>query len=354
MKGKILAALLIALLIVNISSCGYDPKNENIDKTIEVENFAAGYIELLDTDDTSSNFILENEPNNGALNPDEIVRDVSNLGQLRLFSSINLTKASIWWSEEKEEYYIYLNEWDAYRSLRGLSSYHNWVYFTDNCISVDREATTIAIIDQHGKYDEPTILTYHFNRSNNLVELHAVPLNIKASSEDDIFFVNMHTADHGYYFLTSNMRGNHDWPLFIFETTDGGKSWNQILTNTFSVGASDSINIFKFISSNVGMIGFRYIELEDLCERTYFTVDGGLTWEQISQLPYPFDLKKTHHWYSEIIDLEQNGDRYYLTVEIHGTLVAVEGSDCSFPSERITIEFRFESKDLINWSLIET
>ena len=71
-------------------------------------------------------------------------------------------------------------------------------------------------------------------------------------------------------------------------------------------------------------------------------------------MPYPFDLEKTHDWYSEIVNLKQNEDRYELTVEIRGTLVAAEGADSTFPSEYTTIEVRFASKDLIHWSLMET
>ena len=360
MKKRIFAILLSALLMASATACNYTPDNipEN-----ETESTLEG------TEDTP-NSPEKDESSNETPNQNEIVRDVPGLGQLRYLSRPTyLTKASIWRSNEKEEYYIYINEWDAYRPMLGLSSYHCWWYLTDNCITIDNEAATIAIIDQDGKHHEPTLITYRFNKSDNLVELHAVPLNIKASSEYDTFFVNMLNEDHGYYFLTSNMDGDHywrinefpggdvdkvwEWPLFMFETTDGGKSWNQMSTNTFSPGASDHINILKFVSPQVGIISFRYIDVEDLCDRTYLTLDGGLTWTQLSQLPYPFDLKKTHNWYSEIIDLEQKAERYYLTVKVCGILIAIEGSGDSYPSDRTTIEIRFESEDLINWNLIE-
>ena len=273
-------------------------------------------------------------------NPNEVIRDVPQLGKLKLFSGNNLTKASIW-RDENGEFFLYINEWDAYRQLSGLSSYRNWFYFTDNCIVIDDKTTTISLVDQNGKHDEPTIISYHFNRDNALVELHAVPLNIKASSEYDTFFVNMHTTDHGYYFLTSRMDGSLDqrvdgvqgWPLFMFETTDGGKSWHQILTNTFDFCTSDDINIIKFVSPNVGIISFRYVNLEDLCERTYLTLDGGLIWNPISQLPYPPDKE----WgYSEVVDLAFIDGFYYLTVKI---------------SDNNQGELQFCSKDLKNWTL---
>ena len=361
MKKRILAMLLSALLVANINACSQPANNIPENKT---EDSVESIVEK--TTETE-------ESNNELPNQNETLRDVPELGQLKLFTSRNLTTASIW-TDQKGEYYIYINEWDAYRHLRGLSSYH-FLYFapygyaSDNNIVVESETATIAIIDQDGKHDEPTLITYHFNKSNNLVELHAVPLNIKANSEYDTYIVNMHDADHGYYFLTPRIDGRQDWrinefqgsdvdkfwgwPWFMFETTDGGKSWNQISTNTFFPGASDCINILKFGSPQVGIISFRYVEVEDLCDRTYLTLDGGLTWTQLSQLPYPFDLNKPRTWYSEIIDFDQNDDRYYLTVKVCGTLEAVEGSDYSFPSEYTTIGFCFESKDLINWNLIE-
>lgn len=360
MKKRIFITLLSAVLAANMSACRYIPQNNYESKTNTMS---------FDTKDTLSS-PLENESNNGLPNQNETVRDVPELGQLKLLSHPHLTKASTWWSYEKEEYYIYINEWDTYRPLMvGVSSYRIWGGFTDNSTIIDNETATFATIYQAGKHDEPIILTYHFNRNNTLVELHAVPLNIVASSEYDTYFVIMHDTNHGYYFLTPRMDGDQDWridrfpgwhmdgilgwPLFIFETTDGGKSWNQISTNTFPPHISDYINIVKFISPNIGIISFRYEGFEDLCERTYLTLDGGLTWHQISQLSYPFDLKKTHTWYSEVSDIDQLDDHYYLTVEVRGTLVAVENSDYSFPSEYTIVEFRFESKDLINWSLIE-
>lgn len=325
---KEIATLLLAstLLTASLTACQKTPDGGD-----KIDNATPEITTVETTSDT--------KPSDTA-NPNEVIRDVPKLGKLKLFSGNYLTKASIWRNED-EEFFLYINEWDAYRQLSGLSSYRNWFYFTDNCIVIDDKTTTITLIDQVGKHDEPTIITYHFNRDNALVELHAVPLNIIASSEYDTFFVNMHTADHGYYFLTPSIDGNQDWrmdgvqgwPLFMFETTDGGKSWNQISTNTFTFCTSDHINIIKFVSPNVGIISFRYVNIEDLCERTYLTLDGGLTWNPISQLPYPPDKK----WgYSEVVDLALIDGFYYLTVKI---------------SDNNQEELQFCSKDLTNWTL---
>ena len=252
----------------------------------------------------------------------------------------NLTKKASIWRDKEGELYIYIKEWDVYRYMPNLSSY-NSLYFNDNCIVVDSETATVSVIHQYGKNDEPTIITYHFNRNDENVQSHSVKLNIKASSEHDTFFVNMHDSDHGYYFLTPNMdgfadkrmSGVHEWPLFMFETTDGGKSWNQISTNVLDPNTSDYINIFKFISPQVGILSFRDLGAVELFDRTYLTVDGGLTWNHISQLPHSEMVK----WYSEVIDLEYIDDRYYLKVKCYG--------------DAEKKELRFCSEDLINWSL---
>lgn len=326
---KEIATLLLAstLLTASLTACQKTPDGGD-----KIDNTTPEITTIETTPDT--------KPNDTA-NPNEVIRDVPKLGKLKLFSGNYLTQASIW-QDENGEFFLYINEWDAYRHLSGLTSYpyHYWFYFTDNCIVVDDETTTITLINQIGKHDEPTIITYHFNRDNALVELHAVPLNIIASSEYDTFFVNMHTADHGYYFLTPSMDGSLDWrmdgvqgwPLFMFETTDGGKSWSQISTNTF-LYTSDHIEIVKFISPVIGIISFRYVTMQDLCERTYLTLDGGLTWNPISQLPYPPDKK----WgYSEVVDLALIDGFYYLTVKI---------------SDNNQEELQFYSKDLTNWTL---
>ena len=325
---KEIATLLLAstLLTASLTACQKTPDGGD-----KIDNATPEITTVETTSDT--------KPSDTA-NPNEVIRDVPELGKLKLVPYSDMQNASIWRAEEGE-FFLYISEWDAYRQLSGLSSYHNWFYFTDNCIVIDDKTTTITLIDQVGKHDEPTIITYHFNRDNALVELHAVPLNIIASSEYDTFFVNMHTADHGYYFLTPSIDGNQDWrmdgvqgwPLFMFETTDGGKSWNQISTNTFTFCTSDHINIIKFVSPNVGIISFRYVNIEDLCERTYLTLDGGLTWKPISQLPYPPDKK----WgYSEVVDLALIDGFYYLTIKI---------------SDNNQKELQFCSKDLTNWTL---
>ena len=397
MKKRILAVLLSALILANITACNVTLEQGNEDRTSETETRT----ESLDTNDTKSpplesesdNETLRDVPELGLLrlcsyfdnspkasvwwsdekkehyvyinetdtyrlqdelspydfywylideSNNETVRDVQGLGQLKLFRSCNAsTKASIWWSDEKEEFYIYINDWDAYRLMRGLSIRDEsdllvWWYLYDNCIAIDNEATTVSLIDQGGTYDEPTIITYRFSRSNELVELHAVPLNIKVT-RDDLFFVNMHDADHGYYFLLPRSFPHYgsDWPLIMFETTDGGKSWNQIATNIFHATARYE-EIFKFVSPQVGIISFRDLGECEAWKRTYLTVDGGLTWNQMPELPHGEVIK----WYSNVVDFEYlvDHDYYRLTVEA---------------SNYTTFQVQLWSKDLINWSLIQ-
>lgn len=263
----------------------------------------------------------------------------------------DLTKKASIWRDDKGELYIYIKEWDVYRHIPELSSY-NSRYFNDNCIVVDGETATISVIHQYGKADKPIIITYHFNKNHENVESYPVELNIIASSEYDTFFVNMHDVNHGYYFLTPSMDGEQDWrinealgwegsklsdwPLFMFETTDGGKSWNQISTNILDPKSSDYFNIFEFISPHIGIISFRDLGQCEVWERTYITVDGGLTWTQMSELPHGDNIE----WYQEIIDLEYLEDHDYYRLSVKA---------CNYTPFQVQLW----SKDLINWSLIE-
>ena len=333
MKKRLLALILSALLLINAVACNINSPPRNGDGTVEeTESF-----EMSDTNEDTQH-ATETDTSTDETSADEILRDVPGIGQLKLLPSCNIsTNASLWRSDEKKEYYIYINEWDAYRPLRELSSYHYWS-FGDNAIAIDGETATFSMIEQDGKWDEPLLITYHFHRSNSLVELHTVPLNIKASSEYDLYFVNMHDTNHGYYFLLSRSIPHYgsDWPLIMFETTDGGKSWFQLATHTF-YATSRCEEIFKFVSPQVGIISFRDLEGCEVWERTYLTVDGGLTWTPMSELPHS-DMV---NWYSEIIDFEYLEDRDYY-------LLTVEASNYT------SFQLQLWSKDLINWTLIES
>ena len=358
-KKRILSLLLAsALLAAPLTAC--DTTDDEIDSTEET------------TEETTTVDPAGNESNNDQNEPTqkETVSDLPEGGQSELRLYCSLANASVWLDSEGE-HYIYINEWAAYRHLRGIASYffsslnsalsiphsayipYN-MHYSKNCydrIIVDDETATVVIIIQDGKWDEPIIITCHFNRTNSLVEVHAVPLNIKASWEYDTYFVNMLDANHGYYLLTANMDGWENsercknspdwdpdkismWPLFVFETTDGGKSWNQLPTIfLLESDYSDCINIFKFVSPQVGIIGFRDITNEEIFKRSYLTIDGGLTWNQISQLPH--DVVERC---SEITDLEYIEDSGYYRLTLY-----------SSP----TCQVQLQSKDLINWSVIK-
>ena len=326
---KSVAVLLCLTTFLSLSACNGLDNSDDIDNTKNTNE------ETTKASDATSNG--ESDPT------------LSELSKLRAEPTEDLPEASIWRAKSEKEYYIYIKDWDVYRKLPGLASY-NSMHVNDNCIIVDSETATISVIHQYGKNDEPIIITYHINRSNSLVESYAVPLNIKASSEYDTFFVNMLDEDYGYYFLTPRMDGTQDWrmdgvqgwPLFMFETTNGGKSWKQISTNTFTHVSSDYINLLRFVSPQVGIISFRYVNINDLCDRTYLTVDGGLTWNKISQLPYPFENMNSA--YSEVVnfEIEEDTGNYYLTVEVRGRV---------FSEKHSCVQIKFWSEDLINWKL---
>ena len=285
------------------------------------------------TENTNEETTKANDASNGESNS-----TLSELTQLRAEPTKDLPEASIWQAKSEKEYYVYIKDWEVYRKLPELASY-NSMHVNDNCIMVNSETATISIIHLYGKHDRPVIITYHFNRQYESVETHIVELDIIANSEADIQFINWQSQNIGYFFWMPGFEAGPDWPLVRFETNDGGKSWNNMSTQIFDLRSSDIPEIVKFVSSKVGIISFRYVNINDLCDRTYLTVDGGLTWNKISQLPYPFE--DMYSAYSEVVNLEM-GDtgNYYLTVEVRGRM---------FSEEYSVVQIKFWSEDLIKW-----
>ena len=140
---------------------------------------------------------------------------------------------------------------------------------------------------------------------------------------------------------TSNNTSSVSWSL-ILSPVSSGYDWSYSNTvpvsYTVTFNGTKYIEILKFVSPQVGILSFRYRSIEDLCGRTYLTVDGGLTWTKISQLSYPFG----NVWkvgYTEVVDIEQIEDDYILTVKVQDV-------------DNIEVA-QFVSKDLISWSVIE-
>ncbi len=138
--------------------------------------------------------------------------------------------------------------------------------------------------------------------------------------------------------------------VYLLKTTDGGKTWNvKQYQDPPSVGGRDYIEGAHFFTDQIGFFMARLWSFDDLVDRTYWTFDGGNTWELMSPIQYP-DLKTAlgadkYNYSTEIADLELIDDTYYMTV-----IIRADGY-YSFDGDYFLC-VKYASKDLKNWTLV--
>ena len=138
--------------------------------------------------------------------------------------------------------------------------------------------------------------------------------------------------------------------VYLLKTTDGGKTWDvKQYQDPPSVGGRDYIEGAHFFTDQIGFFMARLWSFDDLVDRTYWTFDGGNTWELMSPIQYP-DLKTAlgadkYNYSTEIADLELIDDTYYMTV------IIVADGPYSFDGDYFLC-VKYASKDLKNWTLV--
>ena len=100
----------------------------------------------------------------------------------------------------------------------------------------------------------------------------------------------------GYFFAFQEVSDGHARGSSklsnLYITKDGGNTWDLIdIQNAPSIDLQESIMFAKMISDEVGLIsgnvfGYGY----NFCERTLLTIDGGLNWFNVADLPEINDL----------------------------------------------------------------
>lgn len=159
---------------------------------------------------------------------------------------------------------------------------------------------------------------------------------------------------NGYVFVfDSNYASMSAMPaielVYLLKTTDGGKTWDiKQYQDPPSVGGRDYIEGAHFFTDQIGFFMARLCNVDDLVDRTYWTFDGGSTWELMSPIQYP-DLKTAlgadkYNYSTEIADLELIDDTYYMTV------IIVADGPYSFDGDYFLC-VKYSSKDLKNWTL---
>ena len=221
------------------------------------------------------------------------------------------------WESGENEFYVYIKAWNAYRIINVSSTLSGRGYGTDfgnTCAVVGESTATLALYNHDFVDVEATVYTFKRNDHNTAVYQGKFHAGGHFYECPDVF-INTLDVDHVSLFYTTEDRPNLDVQFLRVDTEDGGKTWSE--PTEIGVGTDlkqSPTDIMGFLSHEIGVIGYRYYYFCDLSDRTYFTFDGGKTWERMSKLTYPG--KTQEDGYSEIRDLEKTEDGYLLTVRM--------------------------------------
>ena len=300
MKKRILAVLLSALILANITACNVAPENE-------MESALEGTEQECES---------------------------------------NTTESALEESEEKEP--------SKDNPQLTLSEYQNLVgcYVTtesgENLENLMRKgAEQIKVV--HEGYGSNV---FHIKTLQNDTEYQTTIQLSEGVRTPDIY--SGFTSEQNGYVIIFHMEGHAISPqddielACVLKTADGGKTWDKIEYNDFKVSNSrEIISGACFFSENIGFFTARYTNTDHFEPRTYWTVNGGKTWKCMKRLDIPNMLApfgKPANFASEISDVTVVNGIYTLTVRIcHGYSVDldIEGS----------IYIQYFSMDLEKWTL---
>ena len=183
------------------------------------------------------------------------------------------------------------------------------------------------------------VTTYKFSKDGNLVESYSNEFSLFAHSRgyDEAWLYNWYQEDLLYaFFLEDTMEKSEttEYVLHKFQSTDHGKTWNQVEADRLEF-IDCNMDIVRLFTNDLGVIVNGYINPD-----IYVTYDGGGTWNtwSILELPYPVEWGKINRVSFESITYEDN--QYSITLFPRSE---------NAPSQSYT----FVSKDFINWELKE-
>ena len=296
MKKKLLAMLLSALMVANISACRYAPENE-IDGTFE------------NIDTTESNFeeaekATESEEN-ADIKPPRKSPDFFN----GVWNNFNATYTF----NQNGEFSVYIADWDEN---------HLFTSFADVDIAAAKYCTAAISVNNKRaflileQFYKPKITVVSFERGSQNETVLEFDVDETTYEEGYVFSGNFINENTGYIFVFKEVpegaRGSSKLSNF-FKTKDGGKTWDSInIQHVPSIGLQNHIRFAKMISEDIGMIsGGIFAADYDFCERTLLTTDGGLNWVHVNipELPQEDDL----HW-AEVADFSLVDENYVLTI----------------------------------------
>jgi len=136
----------------------------------------------------------------------------------------------------------------------------------------------------------------------------------------------------------------------VLKTSDGGKTWDKTEFHDFKVESGrEYITGACFFTEDIGFFTARYTESDHFGRRTYWTLDGGKTWKNMSRLYVPNILEAfgiDDDISSEVTDVTFADGVYTVLLRIcHGHSLELNG-------ERLgEVYIQYTSTDLVNWTL---
>ncbi len=123
--------------------------------------------------------------------------------------------------------------------------------------------------------------------------------------------------------------------LALFRTTDGGNTWQNMREGETPISWNwkEFVQTICFFDERTGLLSRRYSVTDELHARTLVTFDGGRTWQSPEE--FVFDLPYS---YAGITDCGVKDGIYWVDVAF---------TQCDDPYQR------YESTDLIHWTLVE-
>ena len=294
MKKRILAMLLSALLVANISACNFVSKKE-IEEPFENIDTTGLSFEETDEKITESETNAETEP----------TREGSIYCNGVLFGKSEVTYTV----NQNNDFTIHIADWNEDHLLTSFSAKDiGSSKYSAVAIGINRERAFFL----RYRYYENKITVVSFEKGSQSETV------VNLDVDEDVYeisgnFINENT---GYIFAFKEVPEGSRGSLKLsnlFKTEDGGQTWDSIkVQNAPSISLRNYIEFAKMVSEDTGLISGGIGPADyDFCERTLLTTDGGLNWINVNipELPQDDDL----HW-AVVADFAQVDESYILTI----------------------------------------